>query len=153
MMKKYIQQNKRVVVVLAAVPVIVIMGFLFGLVYTGSTKEIIAVADQFQPDPSWTLESEKITPPRIICIDSVCPQVFRSWSVGTSGVKISELNEMFSGIDVQSNPNLGCRNELRLNDAKELCEFRGQASTFSYVINVLPDYYTNNGTKVTITIE
>ena len=64
---------------------IIIGGFigvaaLFGWVmYIGSSKEIVAVANQFKPDASWKLESESIVPPRTLCIDVECPSVGRVW--------------------------------------------------------------------------
>lgn len=135
-MKKYIQQNKRVVVVLAAVPVIVIMGFLFGLVYTGSTKEIIAVADQFQPDPSWTLESETITPPRIICIDSVCPQVVRSWSVGAlADSDISLIASSYGGSTVRDRDCVSSG----MGGFVSICSFEAKIQKFTVRFSVLQD--------------
>lgn len=49
--------------------------------YTGSTKEIVAVADQLQVDPSWKLETESIRPPQSFCVDVECPSVSRNWKV------------------------------------------------------------------------
>lgn len=136
-MKKYIQQNKRVVVVLVAVPVIVIMGFLFGLVYTGSTKEIVAVANQFQPDPSWTLESEKITPPRIICIDSVCPQVVRSWVL--KDIDADALSMIFKSnyeaINMQEDDCKISNNSGSL----PICSFRAMSGGYSVDLTVWSD--------------
>ncbi len=57
----------------------VIVGLLLWLSYTGSSKEIVAVADQFKPDPSWQLKSEAIEQPRTFCGDVECPSVFRLW--------------------------------------------------------------------------
>ena len=62
----------------------VVVGLLLWLSYTGSSKEIVGVADQFKPDPSWQLKSEAIEPPRTFCGDVECPSVFRSWA--TNGV-------------------------------------------------------------------
>lgn len=61
----------------------VIVGFLLWLSYTGSSKEIVAVADQFKPDPSWQLKSEAIEPPRTFCIDIECPSVWRQWQTNS----------------------------------------------------------------------
>lgn len=57
--------------------------FLSWFFYTGSTKEIVAVADQFKPDSSWELVSENIQPPATVCIDIECPSVHRSWNTHT----------------------------------------------------------------------
>lgn len=58
-------------------------GFLAWFFYVGSPKEIMTVADQFKPDPSWELVSEKIQPPATFCIDVECPSVHRSWNTHT----------------------------------------------------------------------
>jgi hypothetical protein len=56
-----------------------IIGFLIWFFYVGSTKEIVAVADQFKTDPSWDLSSERVEPPRNFCIDIECPSLSRQW--------------------------------------------------------------------------
>lgn len=149
-MKKYIQQNKRVVITLAAVPVIVIIGFLFGLLYTGSTKEIVAVADQFQPDPSWKLESETITPPRIICIDSVCPQVFRSWSLKSDSSSIDDIKSKLRVFGNNISSEYSCNSEVKLVGAGSSCHLFGNASKFKYSLYILPD---GDRAKINMSIE
>lgn len=48
----------------------------------GSTDDITRVADQLKIPPNWTLESERIKPPKIICIDDTpCPSLQRDWLV------------------------------------------------------------------------
>lgn len=49
--------------------------------WTGSTKEIEAVANKFQPGDSWTLVSERIEPPRKLCLDAACPSLSRTWTM------------------------------------------------------------------------
>lgn len=56
---------------------IAFFGWLF---YVGSPKEIVAVADQFKPDPSWTLENEHVVPPQTMCIDVECPSLSKTWA-------------------------------------------------------------------------
>lgn len=52
--------------------------------YRGDATEIVAVANQFEPDPSWKLVSEDITVPQNFCGDLTCPRVYRSWKLKNS---------------------------------------------------------------------
>lgn len=52
--------------------------------YKGSPDEILAIADQFKPDPAWMLTRDKVYPPANGCIDIQCPSVFRDWRVDSS---------------------------------------------------------------------
>lgn len=61
-------------------------GFIF--TYQGSPKEIVAVADQFQPPTNWELTDERIVPPAFMCLEANCPSVHRSWK--TDGILTKE---------------------------------------------------------------
>lgn len=78
------------------------VGFLIWFFYIGSSREIITVADRFKPDPSWQLKSEKIEPPRTICIDVECPSVWRQWKTNEF-VSYDTLRDRLtsSGLDLE----------------------------------------------------
>lgn len=64
---------------------LLVVGFIF--IYQGSPKEIVAVADQFQPDESWQLTTERIVPPAFTCLEANCPSVHRTWETGDNITK------------------------------------------------------------------
>ncbi|RYF28860.1 MAG: hypothetical protein EOO17_03780 [Chloroflexi bacterium] len=144
-MKKYIQENKRVVVVLVAVPLIALGGFLFGLTYRGSTKDIVAVADQFQPDPSWKLESETINPPQIICIDSVCPQVVRSWRINyLTDQDILQIAKSYGGAlkrDHECTPSA-------MGGLVAICSFESTVDMYNVRFSILQDKESQSSTMI-----
>ena len=52
----------------------------FAIFYTGSTKSIKETADTFRPDDTWTLISEDIEPPRLLCLNGqACPSIHKTW--------------------------------------------------------------------------
>lgn len=128
-----------------AIPLIVLAGFIFALLYRGSPNEIVAVANQFQPDPSWVLETETINPPQIICIASVCPQVFRSWTIKSStGVRLSDLTERLKQLNWTVESEYSCRQDVDITDVDSICHLSGDVSKFKYSIYILPNEgYTN----------
>jgi len=65
------------IVIVVLVPVIIFINFLL---WKGSPKEILSVADQFQPPASWELVSENVRAPQTLCWDGGgCPLVHRKW--------------------------------------------------------------------------
>jgi len=65
------------IVIVVLVPAILFLNFLF---WKGSPKEILSVADQFQPPASWELVSENVRAPQTLCWDGGgCPYVNRGW--------------------------------------------------------------------------
>ncbi len=69
----------RKILLFALPPVVIIGGFIYWLMWTGTTDDIEAVADQFQPDSSWTLVQSSSNPPATICA-SACPSLTRNWT-------------------------------------------------------------------------
>lgn len=62
--------------------VILVGGFIYWFTWTGSTKDIEAVANQFKPDSSWKLVRDMVEPPATTCIDVTCPSLARTWETG-----------------------------------------------------------------------
>lgn len=71
------------ITIISLVVVFVVAGVVaWAATWTGSTKDIRAVADQFRPPASWQLVDEMIEPPRMLCLQDVaCPELVRVWSV------------------------------------------------------------------------
>lgn len=69
-----------VVILLSSIAILIVLITVIGF-WPGSTKNIESIANRFQPDPSWTLESETINPPRIICLQADCGQIRKVWEI------------------------------------------------------------------------
>ena len=82
------------------------------LMWHGSPKEILAVADKFKPQEGWVLVHEEVRPPANFCGDQACPEVVREWKVP----KFYEEEELTAiiikayGNDVSLRPDIFCNN-------------------------------------------
>jgi hypothetical protein len=65
-----------------AIVVLLLAGFFYWAMWEGSPKEIIAVADKFQPEPDWKQVTNQVIPPMNTCIEANCPSVHRVWTTG-----------------------------------------------------------------------
>ena len=130
------KRKLKIVSTLVILCVIALIGILFALFYVGSTKEIVAVADQFKPDSSWKLVTDDVQPPKAFCGDVECPRVYRGWStknVISKDLFIEQLRS--SGFNF---PVVGdCL--LRSNDfgaATTLCSASGNINGYGVIVNV-----------------
>lgn len=88
--------------------VLLVVAFAVIGFWPGSTKDIEAVANKFQPGDGWKLESEQINPPMFICLQADCGEMHRSWkldkNITTEGfikaIKDSGWGHMIEG-DIQ----------------------------------------------------
>ena len=61
---------------------IVIIGIAIWSTWSGNSREIESVANQFKPDSSWRLVSSRTEPPRNMCLgDTACPSIWRLWAL------------------------------------------------------------------------
>ena len=70
--------KKRIIITAFAVVIAGLAAFVYWFTWKGSTKEIVAVADQFKAPSDWQLVTDRVEPPRTICLDSRCPSLHRS---------------------------------------------------------------------------
>jgi len=74
-------------IVALAVPAILAilagLGFVFSRLFIGSSAQVEAVADQFQPPPTWRVESEIINTDKKLCwlAPHPCPSVIRTYVI------------------------------------------------------------------------
>lgn len=113
--------------------------FLSWFFYTGSTKEIVAVADQFKPDSSWELVSENIQPPATVCIDVECPSIWRQWRSNTTA-----SSETFRSLLKQVRWNLKIDTDCNYNDAGlgknlKLCSASGVTDNYLVEVTIRND--------------
>lgn len=89
------------ITIISLVVVFVVAGVVaWAATWTGSTKDIRAVADQFRPPASWQLVDEMIEPPRMLCLQDVaCPSLHKSWKTSHIVTK-GEFIEALSNIPV-----------------------------------------------------
>lgn len=115
----------------------IVIGLLIWLSYTGSTKEIVAVADQFKPDPSWELKSEAIEPPRTFCGNIECPSVNRQWQTSNL-INREELSSILkrSGWNFTIQGTCFMQNNRYHSDSIEVCSADGFVNNYVIKISV-----------------
>ena len=72
------------------------------MMWHGSPKEILAVADKFKPQEGWQLKHETIYPPANFCIGQRCPSVWRFWETSEyyDNTKVEEFLKQAYGSNV-----------------------------------------------------
>ena len=116
----------------------IVIGLLLWLSYTGSSKEIEAVANQFKPDASWELISERITPPMTFCLDSVeCPSIARRWKTETLLTR-SEFVETLhrAGWNFEVEGSCVLDNPNRYGDSIGVCSASGVIESYEISVEV-----------------
>lgn len=74
------KRAKVIICTIGGALLITVIGFTYALLWTGSTKEIVGVADSFHIPADWKKVSEQVEPPRLVCIgDLVCPSLIRKY--------------------------------------------------------------------------
>lgn len=119
--------------VVAGLPLLFVLVAAFMIIYQGSTRDIVAVADKFQPGPGWVMESEQIEPPRIICLgDVACPSVTRTWRLDE---KLDEENfaSLMKIYGSQGSPRLVDCSFRQINDGR-ICSV--DTSVEGYIVQV-----------------
>lgn len=90
----------RAILLTLSVFILFISLFIAAIQWTGSTREIVSVADRFQPSNVWKLETERVEPPRLICIQDIpCPEVFKRWSTNAA-VSAVDLNSTVKTVNL-----------------------------------------------------
>lgn len=72
--------------------VLVIIGFIFYISYEGDEEPIRKVANQLKVDSDWKLVSEKVVPPRNMCVKA-CPSLSRAWDTNKQ-LNLSEFESL-----------------------------------------------------------
>ncbi len=125
--------------------------FAFMLFYRGSTDDIVRVADQFKPDSSWRLVDETVNPPQIICIDSVCPKVFRSWEVKNANDR--SLRDAIAasgwGFPIEGS----CMEDPNTNGLATACSVNGVVDGYDIRITYLRDSSGYSTPRIVLSLE
>lgn len=120
--------------------------------YRGDATEIVAVANQFKPDPSWKLVSEDITVPQNFCLNSSCPQVCRSWEINGS-YELEDLEKLVTQTGWSLSIEGTCvKNPRSFGAPTELCSAKGKVDKYKVSIIVSGSINQNND-EVTLIVE
>lgn len=109
---------------------ILVAGLVYVVTWTGSTKDIVAVADQFKPDESWKFTSEVITPPRTICIDILCPEVRKEWEVDQRLDTKQEFETIAKIGQTVLTVEDDCLSESQIRESREICTAEGNVGNY-----------------------
>lgn len=117
--------------------------------YVGSPKEIISVANKFQPGPGWQLKQEHVEPPRGYCGDVDCPYVSRRWTLS------QEVNrEQFEKIVQIDNQKLkisdNCFEKTESGSNIESCDANGTIDNFHISLTYTGSHYSDGKPSITL---
>jgi hypothetical protein len=119
----------RVMVVGAAVVALLCVGAVWFLVSGRSSAEIETVADRFEPPAGWSLDEEIVRPPRVLCLDDVCPRVYRRYS-SEIGLTADELAEAASAVGGQWTFEGTCTPNSGVQGTDPLCSGSGSVDGY-----------------------
>lgn len=140
---------KKIIVSIIGVLVFLLIIFLFMVYWRGSTKDIEAVANRFQPPTSWKLKSKIIHPPAIVCLDGgTCPELSWSWTLQNTLSKEQFINLLEAAtwnFPVESD----CIPLQNITGPQvETCSAAGTSNGYDIAISILEDSETHQQTAV-----
>ncbi len=129
--------NKTVRITLITIGSLIVAVSLFFVIgfWPGSTKDVEAVANQFQPGDGWKLASERISPPQFICLQADCGEIRRTW---TNDIIYENIHDEFKRLVGSFVPNgdfddsVVCTN----SDINQRCELSIQKDGFPVTISL-----------------
>lgn len=141
-----------VIAVIVLVPVLfVVIGF-----WPGSTKDIEAVANKFQPGDGWRLESEQIEPPRLICLQADCNTMTRAWTL-EKNITTEEFRDRIKSspeFETLWRDTIECRlNKVITSGWQTICEVRGVINGMSVDLYAQADQSEDLEPRVVIRVE
>lgn len=145
--------KKTVRILLITIASLMALGALFFVVvaWPGSTKKIERIADQFQPDESWQLQSETINPPRILCLMADCGEVHRSWH--KQNYEIRSCREVLAVIGADAEKIYEESVSERREGVVRYCEVRIEREGEPVVITYYNFDDSRNDSKLTVRVE
>jgi hypothetical protein len=117
--------------------VVVLLGTIAWAVVPGSTRPIVATAQELSVPSSWRLVREHVTPPRVLCWGGdPCPSLYRTWSVGAL-VEHGELEDLIAatGWEVSMDPTYpGCAVNPGIVGEQTVCRASGSTGAGHRVV-------------------
>ncbi len=126
--------SKRWLLISGSAILLALAAFLLPFVYTGDTKPIRQVADQLKAPSNWTLQTEQIEPPRLVCLgDNPCPSLQRTWKIGNEISKL-EFKTILENSDLHFPVEGSCQKDIGDSGTFPVCTAEGRSGQF--ILNV-----------------
>lgn len=130
---------KRFAIIVAGIIALIMVVILVVVFWQGSTKDIVAEANKFQPPAEWTLTSEQVEPPRLVCFgDMACPEITRSWKNDTHTLTYDNLKSILLSAGWEFVIEGDCLLSTEASGSVSLCHATGVAGKY----NIYVDYST-----------
>ena len=130
-------------IILSLIVIIAILSAVSGFVFTweGSTDDIRAAANRINPPKNWSLVSEQIEPPRIICLGAMsCPSLNKTWRTDDPPSSNS-LDSILQDAKFYSNQTSSCGLDPKSSGTNiEICKSKIKTGKFSG--NIFINYST-----------
>lgn len=133
----------------ALLPIVAIGGFLYWFTWTGSTDDIIRVADQFKVPSTWKLVSDHADPPRTICLDGSCPGLSRNWTTNDTVAEkyFTDIIKQSGWSNISLKP--GCLDDEYSTAKTHICNAHGKIEKYNVQIYIERGIYTSPTDKST----
>ena len=118
MVKKIILSLIVIIAILSAVSV-------FVFTWEGSTDDIRAAANRINPPKNWSLVSEQVEPPRVVCLGAMsCPSISKTWMTKDTPPSDS-LRTLLKDAQLYSDQNNDCTLDSQSSGTNiEMCKNR-----------------------------
>lgn len=135
--------------------VLLVVAFAVIGFWPGSTKDIEAVANKFQPGDGWKLESEQIEPPRFICLQADCNTMSRRWAL-EKNITTEEFRDAVKnspGFAELWRNDIECLANPRVTGGSTMCEVKGVIDGIPVTLFALGDTGNTYDPKVVLRID
>jgi hypothetical protein len=147
-----VSQKRKNILITVTTFLVIIVGFGIWFTWTGSTKEIESIANQFKPDGFWTMKEASVTPPRNVCIDSVCPKVSKRWTIDRD-VTGSDLDKMIKQANFKFSATGECDANSGGMSSYILCKGHGDYNDYNIEVYTVRDSNKQNYTELILLID
>lgn len=127
--------KRTIVISLTAVAaVLAVLAFGFWRLFIGTSAEVEAVADQFQPPAEWTLEQEVMNTDREFCLEgNPCPSLARNYNI-PERLPWQQFSEMVDATGWDLKIEGGCEPASNVQSPHSVCSASGQVDGFDVEI-------------------
>lgn len=122
-----------------AVGILVVITVVIGVwsFAPGSTAKLEEIAGQFKAEPEWTLEADRITPPRKVCLDLTCDQLYKRWAVNEN-ITTATFHEVIIATKwMNFNISNECLSSKNISAGSTQCKASGQIDGYIVTIEVI----------------
>lgn len=150
--------NKTVRITLITIGSLIVAVSLFFVIgfWPGSTKDVEAVANQFQPGDGWKLVDEQVRPPMVICLQADCNEVDKRWKL-EKNITTEEFIAVVknSGWGDMLKPDVECATIAGSTGSfgQTMCEANGYRDGFSVYVGARGNHEDNSAADIVLRIE